>query len=317
SLCSSVAASTRRPTTATPRQNPKKNRARHPFRRKWCLALFSPGGRTPSMKGFVAALTAAALGAGLLDVAGAQPRGPAREIIHVTGDLYRARNGNWYTIFLVTPDGIILGDPINTPFAEWLAGELDQRFGVPVRYVVYSHSHFDHAAGGAAFADTALFVGHENMLRNMDGRYPQMPGDMIDRDNNGLIDHDDIMIPTNAAPGVCGMGPNFIAQYDQDGDGVLTPAELQADIVRPSIVYSERMQIELGGKRVGLLRPGLTPSDAATVMYFPDERVVFATEFLADALVTDNIYALPSACGPFDGSPLSEWIRSYESVEAL
>ncbi|HEX6992730.1 MAG TPA: MBL fold metallo-hydrolase [Gammaproteobacteria bacterium] len=269
------------------------------------------------MRTFLAALAAVAVGVGAIEAADAQPRGPAREIIHITGDLYRARNGNWYTIFLVTPDGIVLGDPINPGFAEWLAGELDRRFGVPVRYVVYSHSHFDHAAGGAAFADTALFVAHENMLRNMDGRYPQMPGDMIDRDDNGLIDQDDIMIPTNAAPGVCGMGPNFIAQYDRDGDGALTPAELQADIVRPDIVYSDRMQIELGGKRVELLHPGLNHSDDATVMYFPAERVVFATEFLADALVTDNIYSLPSACGPFDGSPMSEWIRSYRSVEAL
>src|SRR5690242_14014837 len=93
-----------------------------------------------------AALVAALLAATL--VAHAQPRGPAREIIPLTGDLYRARNGNWYAIFLVTPDGIILGDPINPAFAAWLKSELTRRFPVPVRYVVYSHSHFDHAAGG-------------------------------------------------------------------------------------------------------------------------------------------------------------------------
>ncbi|HKE83636.1 MAG TPA: hypothetical protein VKB50_07780 [Vicinamibacterales bacterium] len=66
----------------------------------------------------------------------AQPRGPAREIIPLAGDLYRARNGNWYAIFLVTPDGIILGDPINPAFATWLKEELAKRFTVPVRYVV-------------------------------------------------------------------------------------------------------------------------------------------------------------------------------------
>ena len=75
----------------------------------------------------------------------------------IKGDLYRARNGNWYAIFLVTPEGIILGDPLNNAFAEWLKGELDSRFRMPVRYVVYSHSHFDHAEGGRVFADTATF----------------------------------------------------------------------------------------------------------------------------------------------------------------
>jgi glyoxylase-like metal-dependent hydrolase (beta-lactamase superfamily II) len=52
-------------------------------------------------------------------------------------------------------------------------------------------------------------------------------------------------------------------------------------------------------------------------MLFPEERVLFATEFIADALVTDNIQSLPSACGPFDGSPMAEWIGSYRTVEAL
>lgn len=261
----------------------------------------------------VALLTVSGLTAGLAQA----PRGPAREIIPVTGDLYRARNGNWYTIFLVTPDGIILGDPINTAFATWLKEQLAARFNAPVRYVVYSHSHFDHAEGGAVFADTARFIGHEHMWRNMDGRYPHMPGDMIDRNNNGVIDPDEIGIPTTTRPGVCGLGPNSFAAMDPNKDGKITPAELQRDIRRPDLVYSHRMRIELGGRVVELIHPGLNHSDDATVMYFPAERVVFATEFLADALVTTNIRSWPSACGPYDGNPLSEWIRSYRTVEAL
>jgi len=248
----------------------------------------------------------------------AQSPAPPREIVPVKGDLYRARNGNWYTVFLVTPAGIILGDPIDERFSPWLKRELDSRFpGRPVRYVVYSHSHFDHASGGAVFAATATFIGHENMLRNMDGRYPQMPGDMVDRNGNGVIDRAEIDIPTNTRPGVCGMFPGWFDLADLNKDGKITPQELQQHIVRPTIVYSDRMRIELGGKVVELVHPGLNHSDDATVMVFPAERAVFATEFIADALVTDNARSLPSACGPFDGSPLTEWINSYRSVEAL
>ena len=253
----------------------------------------------------------------LVLVAQAQPRGPAREVIPLTGDLYRARNGNWYAIFLVTSDGIILGDPLNPGFATWLKGELTSRFKVPVRYVVYSHSHFDHAAGGAVFADTATFVAHENMLRNMDGRYPHMPGDMVDRNRNGAIDPDEIDIPTKAAPGICGMGPGFFSTIDRNKDGLVPPAELQTDIRRPDIVYSERMQITLGGRTVELIYPGRNHSDDATVMLFRNERVLFATEFLADALVTTNPRSLPSTCSAFDRHPLSEWIRSYRTIESL
>ena len=248
----------------------------------------------------------------------AQARTPPREIVQVKGDLYRVRNGNWYTVFLVTPAGIILGDPIDETFSPWLKTELDSRFpDRPVRYVVYSHSHFDHASGGAVFAATATFVGHENMLRNMDGRYPQMPGDMIDRNENGVIDRDEIDMPTNTRPGVCGMFPGWFDMADRNRDGKITPQELQQHIVRPTIVYNDRMRIELGGKVVELIHPGVNHSDDATVMLFPGEHAAFATEFIADALVADNARSLPSACGPFDGSPLEEWINSFRVVEGL
>jgi alkyl sulfatase BDS1-like metallo-beta-lactamase superfamily hydrolase len=84
-----------------------------------------------------------------------QPQGPAmRSIVRVTGDLYRAQNNDHYTVFLVTPAGIILADPISTDFSTWLAGQLAERFpNRPVRYVLYSHHHQDRGArelrGGA------------------------------------------------------------------------------------------------------------------------------------------------------------------------
>ena len=98
---------------------------------------------------------------------GAPPGSPGREIIHLTGDLYRFRDVRHYGMFLHTPDGIILVDPTSPDTAAWLKGELDNRFDVPVRYVIYSHAHNDHAPGGEVFADTATFVAHENMARNL------------------------------------------------------------------------------------------------------------------------------------------------------
>ena len=91
--------------------------------------------------------------AGLATTGLARQQEPIRSIINVTGDLYRGQDNAHFTVFLVTPDGIILSDPINTGFATWLKAELDSRFDVPVRYVLYSHSDGDHASGGAVFAD--------------------------------------------------------------------------------------------------------------------------------------------------------------------
>ena len=52
--------------------------------------------------------------------AGAQTQAPVREISRLAGEVYRFRNNNHYSVFAVTPDGIIATDPINADAAKWL-----------------------------------------------------------------------------------------------------------------------------------------------------------------------------------------------------
>jgi glyoxylase-like metal-dependent hydrolase (beta-lactamase superfamily II) len=85
-----------------------------------------------------------------------------REIVKIAGEVYRFRNANHYSVFAVTPAGIIATDPINAEAAAWLKGELKSRFNQPVKYLVYSHDHADHISGGEVFADTAIVIAHEN-----------------------------------------------------------------------------------------------------------------------------------------------------------
>jgi glyoxylase-like metal-dependent hydrolase (beta-lactamase superfamily II) len=87
---------------------------------------------------------------------------PVREITKIAGEVYRFRNANHYSVFAVTPAGVIATDPINADAARWLEAEITQRFNQPVRYRIYSHAHADHIAGGQVFADTAIVVAHDN-----------------------------------------------------------------------------------------------------------------------------------------------------------
>jgi glyoxylase-like metal-dependent hydrolase (beta-lactamase superfamily II) len=91
-----------------------------------------------------------------------QPPAPVREISRIAGEVYRFRNANHYSVFAVTPAGVIATDPINADAARWLKAEITRRFNQPVRYLVYSHDHADHIAGGEVFADAASVVAHEN-----------------------------------------------------------------------------------------------------------------------------------------------------------
>jgi len=82
-------------------------------------------------------------------------------IDNISGEVYRFRHRFHYSVFAVTPDGIIATDPINAGAAEWLKAELKKRFNLPVKYLIYSHEHPDHISGGEVFADTAIVVAHE------------------------------------------------------------------------------------------------------------------------------------------------------------
>jgi glyoxylase-like metal-dependent hydrolase (beta-lactamase superfamily II) len=248
----------------------------------------------------------------------ARPAAPARTITQVKGDVYRANNGGWYVAILDTPEGLLVVDTISANFSQWLKEELATKFpGKVVKYVILSHSHWDHSEGGKNFTDTAKFIAQEGFLRNMDGRYPALPGDMTDRNNNGHIDVAEFVDPGREHPGFCGMNAASVTSKDKDGDGLASPVEFFADTPKPDIVYSDRMTLRFGGKTIQLVFPGKNHANDGTAVLFTDERVLFTVDFPADALVRDSMRSMPSACGHFDGHPMDEWIRSYRTLEAL
>lgn len=109
-------------------------------------------------------ITSVIVGLGLVvcsDIVVAQPE-TKRDVTQIAGDLYRFQNNFHYAVFLVTREGIIVTDPIDAEAARWLKAELLKRFNLPIKYLIYSHDHRDHIAGGEVFADTALVVAHEN-----------------------------------------------------------------------------------------------------------------------------------------------------------
>lgn len=118
-----------------------------------------------TMVRFALALLMILVGAG---AALPQQSQPARKITKIAGDLYRFQNNSHASVFLVTPQGVIATDPINADAAKWLEAELKKRFNQPVKYLIYSHDHRDHIAGGQVF-DTAVVVAHENAKRAIIG----------------------------------------------------------------------------------------------------------------------------------------------------
>ena len=90
----------------------------------------------------------------------AQPPRSDNEIAKLADDVYLFRHQFHQAIFIMTPKGVIVTDPISADAAAWLKAEIKKLTDQPVRYVVYSHHHSDHITGGSVFADEATFVSH-------------------------------------------------------------------------------------------------------------------------------------------------------------
>lgn len=226
-----------------------------------------------------------------------------QEIGKLTGDVYYARMDDYVSVFMVTPDGIVLVEPIGTEMATWLKGELAKRFGVPVRYVIYSHSHWDHASGGSIYADTARFVGHEQLIKNllMPPASTPLPANvrMQDANGNGTIE---------AAEAQGNLKAQF-ALYDVDDNGVLTGAEIVHGPVKnvrpPDLTYSDRLTLHVGGKQVEVIsRPTIHAADNTIVRFVDGSNVLFASDWI-------TVHRLPF--GPITDAETA----SVKAVEAM
>ena len=219
-------------------------------------------------------------------IAAAQPRAiyqqtqyKGQEIGKLTGDVYYARMDDYLSVFMVTPDGIVLVEPIGTEFATWLKGELATRFKVPVKYVIYSHHHWDHGSGAAVYADTARIIGHEAMIARlaMPPATTPLPQNVRaqDRNGNGRIEADEAQGNLQAQ----------FALYDADRDGALSGAEVTrgplAFVRPPDLTYRDPITITLGGKRVEVLpRPTAHADDNTIVRFVDGTGVLFASDWI-------------------------------------
>lgn len=185
--------------------------------------------------------------------AAAQSSRPDDEITKLADDVYLFRHRFHQSIFIATPKGVIVTDPISLEAATWLKGEIKKLTDQPVRYVVYSHDHNDHITGGSVFADTAVFVSHA-------AARPK------------ILDEADAKIPV------------------------------------PDLTFTDRLFIDLGGKRVELIYTGKNHSDNSLVVLLPQNKLLFAVDFIPVETVAYR--ALP------DGYP-DDWIESLKKVEQL
>jgi len=144
-------------------------------------------------------------------------------------------------------DATLVIDPLIAPaHARLVAVALRERKAPPVRFVVLTHHHTDHALGSSFFAlPGATVIAHERCRDGMETEHPAL-----------------------------------IAARRRDP--VLADLFADAESVPPAVSFSESVAIELGGLEARVLHPGHGHTAGDAIVHLPRESVVVCGDLVSN-----------------------------------
>ena len=93
---------------------------------------------------------------------------PMVEALKIDENVYTYRRDNHRSIFVVTDEGVIVMDPMKPSIANGMLKLIREISDKPIKYMIYSHNHWDHTFGGQVFKDEgAVVIAHEETAKEM------------------------------------------------------------------------------------------------------------------------------------------------------
>jgi cyclase len=216
-----------------------------------------------------------------------------------TGALTVVGNGT----IIVNDDDVMIVDDHVSPAAAWvLLEEVKRLTPKPVRFVVNTHFHFDHAHGNQVFGPGVDIIGHE-FTRQMlvGGKNLQMPlyknyldglPMQIDTLRKRVVDEKDAAAKARLQTQLTSAENNLASQKE------LT-------VVPPNVTLRSEMTLFRGSREIQLKFLGRGHTAGDVVVYLPREKVVITGDFLTAGM--SNLS---------DSYP-DEWANSLDALKKL
>jgi alkyl sulfatase BDS1-like metallo-beta-lactamase superfamily hydrolase len=188
---------------------------------------------------------------------------------------------------IVTRAGVAIVDTGNMNVPDAVLGRLRQITQQPIRYIIYTHAHADHAANATPILQEAeqrgdprpQIIGHINTLARMN-RYGEMYG------HNAFINRVQFQVPPDR--------PSF-------------PSNDR--FIRPAVTYTHDLTLQLGELTLAL-HHAMGETDDITWIHIPERKAIFSGDLVI------------GSC-PNIGNPLKvqryevEWANALEQMRAL
>ena len=222
-----------------------------------------------------------------------------------SGSVYTMSN---VMVLVGESDTLVVDSHVTPAAARALIDSLSVITDKPVRYLVNSHYHFDHAHGNQSFPDGVEIVGHEFTRAKLNGE-------------NGNV------LEENTFRSFSDPVPNAVANLEQQVAAESDPARkaqleerlrVQRDYMNaigevqptpPNITLQDKLtlyqDVAGGSREIQVLHFGRAHTGGDVMIYLPQERVVFTGDMM-----------LPGLAYMGDGH-VDEWPDSLEGLKAL
>ena len=167
-----------------------------------------------------------------------------------TDNVYIFRYQGHQAMFIVTPAGVIATDPIGRYRPQAVTTYIDEIRKItsaPIRYVVYSHHHYDHIAGGKPFKDAgATFVAHKRAKeRLVELNFPDVtiPDETVDNKRTIELGGTTLELDLCGAQSLRQHAVDAAAEGEADLRG-----RLPADQRRQLAQHARQLAVRVGGR---------------------------------------------------------------------
>jgi glyoxylase-like metal-dependent hydrolase (beta-lactamase superfamily II) len=204
---------------------------------------------------------------------------------------------------IVNNDDVVVVDDHVSPAAAWvLLDEIKTLTNKPVRTVINTHFHYDHAHGNQIFDSNVAIIGHE-FTREMllGGKSIQMP--LYRNYVTGLPNQIETLRQRVGAEADPARKAMLQTQLQTAENNAASQAELKP--TPPNVTLRTNMTLYRGDREIQIRFLGRAHTGGDVVVYLPKEKIVITGDMLTSALSN------------MSDAFVNEWVTTLDEVKKL